>query len=89
MNTKSINLKLIFGLAYLGMISIGLYFLFSTVDIKDLMSYEFLLANKDILFEYKKESFFAFISIFFIITVLWNLSLGVGTPIALFSGFFF
>ena len=89
MNIKSINIKLVFGLAYLGMISIGLYFLFSAIDIKDLMSYEFILANKDIIFNYKKENFLAFISIFFVITVVWNLSLGPGTPIALFGGFVF
>jgi len=89
MNIKSINIKLVFGLAYLGIILIGLYFLFSAISIKDLMSYEFILANKDIIFNYKKENFLALICIFFIITVVWNLALGVGTPIALFSGFVF
>ncbi len=89
MNIKSINIKLVFGLAYLGMISIGLYFLFSAIDIKDLTSSKFILDNKDILFEYKKENIFMFVLIFIIITILWNLALGFGTPIALFSGFFF
>ena len=89
MNIKSINIKLVFGLAYLSIVLIGLYFLFSAISIKDLMSYEFILANKDIIFNYKKENFLTLICIFFIITVVWNLALGVGTPIALFSGFVF
>ena len=33
-----------------------MYFLFSAVDIKDLMSYEFIRLNKDNILEYKNEN---------------------------------
>ena len=52
MNLNSLNLKLIIGIAYLVIISIGLYFLFSFVDIKDLTSYEFIRLNKDLILKY-------------------------------------
>ena len=49
MNLRSINIKIILGITYLLIISIGLYFLFSAVDIKDLMSYEFIRSNQEII----------------------------------------
>ena len=51
MNLNSLNIKLILGTAYLAAILIGLYFLFSAVDIQDLTSYEFIRLNKDHLSE--------------------------------------
>jgi len=57
MNTNSLNPKLILGIAYLVIISTGLYFLFSVVDLKDLLSYEFIKSNKDIILKYKSENF--------------------------------
>ena len=39
MNLNSLNLKIIIGTIYLAIISIGLYFLFSIIDLNDLMSY--------------------------------------------------
>ena len=53
MNFKSSNLKLIIGLAYLVLILIGLFFLFSAIDLKDLTSYEFIRKNKDLIIHYK------------------------------------
>ena len=55
MNLNSLNLKLIIGIAYLVIISIGLYFLFSFVDIKDLTSYEFIRSNRNLILKYKNE----------------------------------
>ena len=66
MNPKTLNLKLIIGLIYLGIISIGLYFLFSKIDIKDLMSYEFILLNKDIILQYKNDNILFLTIVFFI-----------------------
>ena len=64
MKLNSLNLKLVIGAVYLSIISIGLYFLFSAVDIKDLMSYEFIRENKDIILKYKNENFLLLTSIF-------------------------
>ena len=65
MKLNSLNLKLIIGIVYLSIISIGLYFLFSAIDIKDLMSYEFIKLNKDIILKYKNENFL-FLTLFFL-----------------------
>ena len=89
MNLNSLNLKLILGITYLVIISIGLYFLFSIVDIKDLMSYEFIRSNKDIILKYKNENFLFITVIFFIFSVVWVLLLGFAMPLLIFSGFVF
>ena len=89
MNLNSLNLKLILGITYLVIISFGLYFLFSVVDIKDLMSYEFIRLNKDIILKYKNENFLFLIFIFFIFSIVWVLLLGFAMPLLIFSGFVF
>ena len=89
MKLNSLNLKLIVGAVYISLISIGLYFLFSAIDIKDLMSYEFIRANKDIILKYKNENFLLLTSIFFIFSIAWVLLLGFAMPLLIFSGFVF
>ena len=89
MKLNSLNLKLIIGAVYIIIISIGLYFLFSAIDIKDLMSYEFIKQNKDIILKYKNENFLLLTSIFFIFSIVWVLLLGFATPLLIFSGFVF
>ena len=89
MNLNSLNLKIIIGTIYLAIISIGLYFLFSAVDINDLMSYEFIRINKDVILKYKNENFLFLTIAFFIFCIVWVLLLGFVMPLLLFSGFVF
>ena len=89
MDLKSLNLKLIIGITYLGLISIGLYFLFTVIDIKDLTNYEFIISNKNIILKYKSENFLFLAFLFFTVSVLWTPLLGFFTPLGLFSGFVF
>ena len=89
MNQNSLHLKLILGIIYLVIISIGLYFLFSTINIEDLRSYEFIRENKDIILKYKSENFLFLSIIFFVFSIIWVLFLGFVTPLAIFSGFVF
>ena len=89
MKLNSLNLKLIVGTVYISIISIGLYFLFSAIDIKDLMSYEFIKVNKDIILKYKNENFLLLTSIFFIFSIVWVLLLGFAMPLLIFAGFVF
>ena len=89
MNLKSLNLKLIIGVTYLAIILIGLYFLFSAVDIKDLTSYEFVRQNKDVILKYKSENFLFLTTVFFIFSIIWTLLLGFAMPLLIFSGFVF
>ena len=89
MNPSSLNLKLIVGITYLTIILIGLYFLFSIVDFKDLLSYEFIRSNKNIILKYKNENFLFLTSAFFVFTIIWILFLGFVMPLLLLSGFIF
>ena len=89
MNVNSLNLKLVIGAIYLIIIIVGLYFLFSVVDIKDLMSYEFIRSNKDIILKYKNENFLYLTVVFFIFCVVWVLLLGFAMPLLFFAGFVF
>ena len=89
MNLNSLNLKLIIGIAYLVIISIGLYFLFSFVDIKDLTSYEFIRSNRNLILKYKNENFIFLTCAFFIFSVIWVLLLGFAMPLLVFAGFVF
>ena len=85
----SLNIKLIIGIVYIVVISIGIYFLFSTIDVKDLMSYEFIKLNKDIILKFKEENFLLLAVVFFIFSIIWVLFLGFAMPILIFSGFVF
>jgi len=89
MKLTSLNLKLFLGITYLGIISIGLYFLFSVADLKDLMSYEFIRSNKDIILKYKTENFLFLTFAFFIFCIIWVLLLGFAVPLLIFAGFVF
>ena len=89
MKLNSLNSKLIIGAVYILIISIGLYFLFSVMDIKDLTSYEFIRENKNIILKYKNENFLLLTAIFFIFSIVWVLLLGFAMPLLIFSGFVF
>ena len=85
MNLSSKKLKLTLGIIYLSILFIGLIFLFSYVDIKDLTSFEFIRSNKNLILEYKNNNFTLLTISFFIFCIIWVLLLGFGMPILLFS----
>ena len=89
MKLNTLKLKLTLGVTYLALISIGLYFLFSFVDIKDLTSYEFIRSNKDIILKYKNENFLYLTVVFFVFCIVWILLLGFAMPLLIFAGFVF
>jgi len=89
MDLNSRNLKLIIGTVYLILLSIGLFFLFSAIDLKDLTNYDFIRSNRDIIFEYKQENFFLLSVGFFLFCVVWVLFLGFAMPLLIFAGFVF
>ena len=89
MKMLSKNLKLTIGAIYLIALFVGLYFLFSLIDIKDLTSYEFIRANKNVILEYKNNNFIFLTISFFIFSILWVLMMGFGMPLLLFAGFVF
>ena len=89
MKMLSKNLKLTIGYIYLIALFVGLYFLFSLIDIKDLTSYEFIRSNKNVILEYKNNNFIFLTISFFIFSILWVLMMGFGMPLLLFAGFVF
>ena len=89
MKLNTLGLKITLGITYLTLIFIGLYFLFSVVDIKDLMNYEFIRLNKDVIIKYKNENFIFLTVIFFTFSVVWVLLLGFASPLLIFAGFVF
>ena len=89
MKMLSKNLKLTIGAIYLIALFVGLYFLFSLIDIKDLTSYEFIRSNKNVILEYKNNNFIFLTISFFIFSILWVLMMGFGMPLLLFAGFVF
>ena len=89
MKLIALNIKLVLGITYLTILLVGLFFLFSAVDIKDLMSYEFIRSNKDIILKYKRENFLFLSVVFFIFSIVWVLFLGFASPLLIFGGFVF
>ena len=89
MNITSGKLKLTIAAVYLSLLSIGLYFLFSAIDLKDLTSYDFIRSNKDIILQYKEENFLFLTITFFIFCIVWVLLLGFALPLLIFAGFIF
>ena len=89
MKLSFLNLKLVLGITYLAILLVGLFFLFSAVDIKDLMSYEFIRLNKDIILKYKNENFLFLAIVFFIFSIFWILFLGFVSPLLILGGFVF
>ena len=89
MNVTSGKLKLTIAAVYLSLLFVGLYFLFSAVDLKDLTSYDFIRSNKDIILQYKEENFLFLTITFFIFCIVWVLFLGFAMPLLVFGGFVF
>jgi len=75
MKLESSNFKIYLGAVYLIVLFIGVYFLFSTFDLKDLTTYEFIKENREIILKYKDNNIFFLTIVFFIIVVFLNLLL--------------
>jgi len=83
------KIKIFVGLIYLVILSIFLYFLFHNFNFKGISSIKVIQSNQDQLNILKENNLILLISIFFLLTVLWVMLLGVGSPIALIGGFIF
>jgi uncharacterized membrane protein YdjX (TVP38/TMEM64 family) len=83
------KIKIIIGLIYLVILSIFLYFLFDNFNFEDISSIKVIHFNQNQLNILKENNLILLISIFFLLTVLWVVLLGFGTPVALVGGFIF
>ena len=86
-NTK--NIKIVLGISYILIISIFLWFFLQNFSIQDFTSYELIKANRHALDLIKTNNIILSSIIFFIVTVVWVLLLGFGSPIFLVGGFIF
>ena len=83
------NIKILIGLAYLIILSLFLYFLFSKFSFQEITTYNFIKSNSEYLVNIRKNNL-VLISLFFIIFgILWVLLQGFGSPLLLASGFLF
>ena len=73
MNSKSQNLKIYLGSAYLVIFLAGIYFLLSNFEISHLTSYDLIKENRGLILKYKENNIFFLTFIFFIITILLNI----------------
>ena len=89
MKLQSSNFKIYLGGVYLIVLFIAVYFLFSTFDLKDLASYEFIKENREAILKYKDNNIFFLTIIFFIITIFLNLLLCPMLVPTLIIGFIF
>ena len=83
------NIKFILGLTYILIIIVFLWFFFKQFSIQDFTSYELIKKNRDTLNNLKNLNIFLSSLIFFIVTIVWVLLLGFGSPIFLIGGFIF
>ena len=72
MNSKSQNLKIYLGSAYLVIFLAGIYFLLSNFEISHLTNYDLIKENRGLILKYKDNNIFFLTIIFFIITILLN-----------------
>ena len=86
---KDNKLKIYLGLSYLLIVILFLWFIFSKFTLDELASYEFIKRHTDYLISAKESSFFLISFIFIIVTIIWVLLLGFGSPIFLLGGFIF
>ena len=86
---KTKNIKIILGITYLLIISIFLWFFFENFTFQDFASYELIKENRDTLDTIKNKNLILSSLLFFIVTIIWVLLLGFGSPIFLVGGFIF
>ena len=86
---KDKNIKIYLSVAYLIIVILFLWVIFSKFTFDELSSYDFIKNNRDYLISLKESNIFLASLAFFIFTIIWVLLLGFGSPIFLAGGFIF
>ena len=89
MNSKSQNLKIYLGSAYLVIFLAGIYFLLSNFEISQLTNYDLIRENSELILKYKENNIFFLSIIFFTIITLLNVMMCPMFLPALVVGFIF
>jgi uncharacterized membrane protein YdjX (TVP38/TMEM64 family) len=85
----NVNLKLILIFTYILCFGALFTFLFSYLDFKDLTDFYYIKKNSEAFLEYRKNNLLLFTSLFLLISIFWIFFLGLGSPVAIISGFVF
>ena len=83
------KVKITLASVYLLLIIAFLWFLFTNFSINDFASYEIIKSNRDTLNNLKNINIFFSVSVFLLISIIWVLLLGFGSPLFLIGGFIF
>ncbi len=86
---KPKKLKIYLGLIYLAIVSLFLIYFFNKFDLEDIGNYEFIKHASDYFNELRETNLLVTSLTFIILTTIWVLLLGFGSPVALISGFIF
>ena len=86
---KDKKIKIYLGVAYFIIVILFLWVIFSKFTFDELSSYDFIKNNRDYLISLKDSNIFLASLTFFILTIIWVLLLGFGSPIFLVGGFIF
>jgi len=85
----NLKLKLLLGITYLICFSALMFVIFSNFDFKDLTDINFFKSNQQLLNDFKLENILLALVLFSILSIIWVLLLGFGSPLALLAGFIF
>ena len=82
------KIKIFFGLAYLGVVSLVViaFFYFGA---NTFLSPSYLVENKNYIFELRDQNLFLISSVYFFFSIIWVFLMGFGTPLVIFAGFAF
>ena len=86
---KEKKIKIFLGSAYILIVSIFLWFLFSKFSFQDFSSYELIRDNRDTLEQVKNSNILISSILFLLGIIIWVLLLGFGSPVFLVGGFIF
>ena len=86
---KMKKVKIFLGLFYLILVSAFLIFLFSKFTFEEISSYQFIQSNREYFLQLKETNLILISLLFFIVSIIWVLMLGFGSPVALLGGFIF
>ena len=86
---KAKKIKIFVGLFYLILIGLFLYIFFSKFSLEEITSYDFIKNNRNYFSELKETNLFFLAVSFILFTIIWVLAAGLGSPVAILSGFIF
>ena len=86
---KSKKIKIYIGLFYLIIVSLFLFWFFTNFSIEEITNYKFIQTNREYFINLKNKNLIIISFIYILLTILWVLLLGFGSPVALLGGFIF